>query len=396
MKRLLSILLLLSIVVAAALFAREEPGYVLLSYGEWSAELTLVLFVLLTVMTLFILYYGLRFIFGLIHIPRDLARWNKEKKQSKAATSLSHGLILIAEGNWKKAEKELLKHVAHSESPLLNYIAAAQAAQGQGASSRRDDHLKKADLSTGGADIAVGLTQASLQLKEGQLEQALATLNRLRELDPKHPFVIKKLIELHLQLNDWKALLALLPQAKRRNAIDKQRAQQLESEAYQRLLRHKINMGNAVEVDTVWNALPSSLRKDLSVCEIYASYLHHSGKDKAAEAVIRSALKIGLTEKLAYLFGEIKSDSVGEQIHFAELINKKTPNSPMLTLTLGKLCLKAELWGKARDYLEKGIKLSNSAEAYQAMALYYSKMGNDEKVNKCYRDGLAALIKAAS
>lgn len=392
MRRLIYILILLSLVVAAAIYGQQEPGYVLVSYGSWTIELTLVLFLILLFISVIAIYFGLRLMFGVIGLPADLKRWRKERGARRATRSLSQGLILIAEGNWKKAEKELLKHIHQSEHPLLNYIAAAQAAQGQGESARRDEYLKKADQSTAGADIAVGLTQANLQWKEGQLERALATLNRLRDIDPKHPYLLKKLIEIQLQLNDWKGLLEILPQAKRRKAISKLRVHELEREGYLRLLKRKVKQGNNVEIETVWHAMPAAMRKEPLLCEVYGGYLHNSDKDNLAEPVVRDGLKNEVTGKLAYLYGEIKTESLGEQIRFAEAIYKKTANHPMLTLALGKLCLKAELWGKAFDYLDKSMQMGPTAQGYQGMAQYYEKMGDKEKANRCYRDGLAVLL----
>ncbi|WP_399361225.1 heme biosynthesis HemY N-terminal domain-containing protein [Thiohalobacter thiocyanaticus] len=50
----------------------------------------------------------------------------------RARHSLNQGLLALSEGDWPRAEKLLVEHADDSESPLLNYLAAARAAQDQG------------------------------------------------------------------------------------------------------------------------------------------------------------------------------------------------------------------------------------------------------------------------
>ncbi len=70
----------------------------------------------------------------------------------------------------------------------------------------------KADPS---ADIAVGLTQAQLQLDAKQLEQALATPQSLHHQQPKHPHVLLLLAKTHAAVGDWNSAGDLLPLIKR-------------------------------------------------------------------------------------------------------------------------------------------------------------------------------------
>ena len=65
--------------------------------------------------------------------------------------------------------------------PLINYLGAAKAAQEQGAFERRDNLLQKAYRVAPEADLAIGLTQAELEIEQHQFEHAMATLNHLRK-----------------------------------------------------------------------------------------------------------------------------------------------------------------------------------------------------------------------
>ena len=125
-------------------------------------------------------------------------------RQSYSKTQ--HGLALLIEERWSKAERLLLKGVDQSVEPLMNYLGAAKAAHEQGAFERRDKHIKKAYQVAPQADLAIGITQAELQIAQDQLESAMATLTRLRQLAPRHPRVLKMLEKVYVRFAEWKNL----------------------------------------------------------------------------------------------------------------------------------------------------------------------------------------------
>ena len=66
------------------------------------------------------------------------------------------------------------------------------------------------------AQDAVLLTQAELQLEDGQYEEALASLHRVRARHPTHAQALKLLGELHFRRKEWAPLAELLPLLRRR------------------------------------------------------------------------------------------------------------------------------------------------------------------------------------
>ena len=137
-----------------------------------------------------------------------------ERLANLSRLSLEQGLIEMAEGRFEKAEKLFLHKVSHNDNALLCYLSAAHAAQKQDAHDRRDEYLRKAHVNKPTADIAIGLTQADLQYSHGQFEQALATLNNLHALSPKHEYVLSLLANVHNKLQEWDKLRLLMPELK--------------------------------------------------------------------------------------------------------------------------------------------------------------------------------------
>ena len=57
-------------------------------------------------------------------------------------------------------------------------------------------------------------------------------------------------------------------------------------------------------------------------------------------------------------------------------------------MTLGRLCMQAQLWGKARDYLESSIGFQPYPAAYVALAELAEENGENALALLCYRNAL--------
>ncbi|MEB3734659.1 hypothetical protein ULF88_12275 [Halopseudomonas pachastrellae] len=131
----------------------------------------------------------------------------------------------------------LLKRSApHAELPLINYLAAARAANELEDYPECDALLREAYETTPKADVAIAVTQAQLQIARGQLEQALATLTRLRKEHPKHLYALKLLSQVYVRLEDWHSLLDLLPELRRQKVLREEEQQALERQVHVALL----------------------------------------------------------------------------------------------------------------------------------------------------------------
>lgn len=390
MKFLLYLLFALLIAVALGVLLVDEPGYVLLSYGHWTLETTLSLLALTGLLGFVGFYLLLRFIAGLRHAPQRLQQWDQRRKALRARNALNRGLIELAEGQWESAERRLLKCVADSDSPLLNYLAAARAAQQQGAHERRDHYLRLAHQGMPAADVAVGLTQAELQISHRQMEQALATLTHLRTLSPRHAYVLEMLMRLYERLQDWEHLRDLLPELRKRAVLKAEEADRLEIRVHCELLKQA---AHSREIDTLrdaWNRVPRRLMHDIELVFEYATQLHAIGESAEAEALLRSVLKKTWDDRLADLYGRVQGEDLARQLAAAEEWLPSRERNPVLLLALARLAVRNSLWGKARSYVEAAIGIAPNVEAYQLLGSLAEQIQDSALALSCYRK--AALL----
>ena len=374
----------------------NDNGYILIGYDVWTIEGSLALFILLDVLLFGVLYASLRLISRLWHAPQQMRHWHHGRQIRLAQKALTRGLLEMAEGDWKGAEKRLVKYAASAETPLLNYLAAARAAQLQGAHERRDQYLHLAHESMPSADVAVSLTQAELQLAHQQMEQALATLKHLKTIAPKHVYVLKLLSELYQQLGDWRQLSELLPELKRRKACNSGELQKIETRVHQYSLQQAA-AGNLENLEKAWKNIPRKMRREDTLLKDYVRHLLSlNGTEKAVKAIDNQLSQGGgdnWRDDYLVMYDRIPCMDPARQLTIAEQWLKQHPENPLLLQVLGRLSLKARLWGKARSYLEASIELAPSSEAYQELANLLETMGEEDKAIQCYRLGLKAGVK---
>ena len=394
MKRriLVWLILIVCISITVAIFWRSgisDYGYVLITNGEWTFENTLSRSVLIALIPALLLYATVRILLSTWRLPRLWGEYRHKRKAERARKNIIHGLIELTEGHWQKAERVLLQDIDNSETPLLNYLLAARAAQQQDADDRRDQYLKQAHTVTPEADIAIGLTQAELQLAHEQTEQALASLSRLRELAPKHPYVLKLLSRLYTQLNEWEKLTALLPELRKQRIVSGDKLLRLERKVYTEWLRYVVANKTKYDLEEQWKSLPKRYRDDQEIFRVYVQCLRSTQQDLTAERVLRGFLNKQWDEDLVRYYGELSTANTRQQLDQAEAWLKQHPHSAMLLLALARLSARLKLWGKAKGYYEASIGIQPSVAAYAELAGLVETLEEHATAHEYYRKGLA-------
>jgi len=374
--------LVLSALAAHALLA--DPGYVVINFRGYLVEMSVPVLLALIVA----LVAGIWLIRKLVRAPRQLGEAAARYRSGRAGQRLTRGMIEIAEGNFSKGERMLARTAHNSDAPLLNYLQAARAAHLMGETERRDNWLKQAYEHTPEAANAVLLTQAELQLDQGQYEQALATLRKLAENAPNHGRALVLLGRLYYRLGDWEQLDDIMPRLRKHARIDAETLDQWSLRAHQEKLR-KAPDSDAVE--RLWQAIPKAERKSVELRAVYYESLLRTGMHLKAEKELASDLKREWNSTLVRLYGMVETDEPSKQLQRAESWLKTHGEDPDLLLAAARLCLRTELWGKARSYLETVIALRPTPEAYREYGRLLNQLGDSEAAAEAFRDGLSMV-----
>ena len=93
------------------------------------------------------------------------------------------------------------------------------------------------------------------------------------------------------------------------------------------------------------------------------------------------------------LFRSIEGPDASKQLKRAEGWLARHGDDPDLLLAAARLCLRNELWGKARSYLETVIALRPTPEAYQEYGRLLTQLGENDAAADAYREGLGIVAE---
>jgi HemY protein len=383
----LLLLVALALGAAGAHWLLGDQGYVLVNVHGWTLETSVVGMVL----ALIALYALVRLVAWIIAAPRRLGHALGDLRARRSHRHLDHAFAALAEGQWGRGER-LLGRAARGPGSLAGYLSAARAAQEQDALERRDEWLRLAYKTGPAAAPAVLLTQAELQLDYGQLEEALATLGQLDAVASGHPRGLVLQARVLERLADWPALEALLPQLRSRKALDGPALQALEVRVEQAQLA---GATDAAALDATWQGLGRELRRHPAILESYAEAALRLGAADQAEPVLRRALKHAWTPALVAAYGRLDTTDPNAQLATAEKWLNTRPEDAELLLACGRLCLKAQLWGKARSYLETSLAIRPHPETWQIYGELLVRLGESGAASEAFRQGLASASGSA-
>lgn len=394
MKLLLSITATLFFSVWVALSLRHDPGYVMLSIGEWTIETSLAFFVIVLMVAFLAIYALIRLTIRLWETPGQTLAANRRRLHNRARRLFELGNRQMAAGQWAAAESTLLKGAQHSETPALHYLGAARATHHLNEVKwRRDLHLRQAEDSPDADKLMVQLARSEFLLDDRQAELARPILESLRILNPRHPGVLRYLALAYRQLGVWESLRTLLPEVLKQKAISPELFASIQSETYHALLQSAAASNSLDALRTLWKQTPAALREeDEAFLVEYATALCDCEATADAEALLREAINRRWSVKLVVGYGMLGRGNATAQLTAAEDWLTQHSDDPYLLLTLGRLAKRCQQPAKARDYLERSIQIMPTPDAYQELGELLESLRELTHAGQCFHAGLRLLV----
>ncbi len=385
------LIFILSIFVASILIGihlTKEPGYALLSYQTYTVEMPLWVLVTSMLCMFFIFNIFLRTvdIFGKIYsfIPSLL----RNRKQKLASRNTLRGMVEIKEGKWKLAEKHLLKSANYSSSPMLNYLSAARSAQELGDTKKRDGYIDLAYQSCNEDDLAVRFTQIKLYLQNNEIELALASLEGILISYPENQYAIKLLHDAYLKIDDWQALLSLIPKIKQSQIIDSEEIYRTELMANCNMMEELLEQNDFKHYEEEYSNLPRNIKNHEDIVTLHAKYYIKTKQIEKAEKLIIKKLKGTWSDQLIEIYGNTKSTNPSKQLKIAEGFLRKQDHSACLHTALARISYRNKLWNKAKSHYEESLHLNPMASIYAELGELLEVMEEYDLSIQCYKKGI--------
>lgn len=387
MKRLFLILGALVIAAAIGVSMHRYPGVIIVALSPWRIDIPIWIGVLGFILLYLCFNWIVRLFSAILSAARSLAHFGRHYRKHRAKALMRKGFLALTEGNYSVAEKALVQSAEECEMPWYNYLCAAKAAQALGEEARAARYLARAQVLAPDSELAVSLAQAQFYLKNNQFEQAITELVHLEAKMPNHILVLEGLQKAYYAIHDWVRLSNLLPKLKKNQVLTQSNYQILEHEVWKnRLLASKD--ASLADIQTVWKNLPSSLHTDKDLVLIYVKCLIKNKQSLEAEPILRQAIKHEWDDALVKCYGKLSHPHPQKLLNTAEgWLHLHETNSSLL-LSLGRLCVQQELWGKAQRYFEASLSLEPNPETYSELAMLLEKMNKSELSAQFFKKGL--------
>lgn len=387
MKALTWFLAVVGLAVALVLAIKTNVGYVVLVYPPYRLDFSLNFLIIALIVGFSALYGLVRVAVHTWRLPGYVRRFRRERRREKGRRATLDAELAYAEGRYPKAERLAAQALDSGESPLLNALLAARAAHEQRNFKARDDYLARAERLSPGDATARLMTQVDLLLDAREIQLALPLLKQLRESAPKHTGVLRLDLRAQQQAKNWDQVLATLVQLEKRDAVEPLQAEQLRINAHIENLKRKAHLTEALQ--DYWDKMSATDRANGKVAAVAARAFLGMGDTRQAREIIEQSLEKNWDSSLVELYGQCGDKDVVKQIERAEKWLPAHARDPVLLLTLGRLCARQELWGKAQSYIEASLAVESTRDAHLALAQLLEKMDKTDEACKHYRQSLA-------
>lgn len=397
MRIFLSLVILFAAAIGLAVGARFNLGNVVFFYPPYRIDLSLNFFIVLLALLFIVLFAIFNALRSAQQMPQRVAAYRREKREREGNRALREALKALFEGRFGHAEKAAARAAECADNAGLSALIAARAAHRIGQPDRRGMWLAKAqdDQSLKTARL---MTAMELSIDGYEPEPALEAIKELNSSGTRHIHALRLALKANQRAKNWPEVLRLVRLLDKRNALHPALSRRLREMAYDALLSSGAH--DTESIRNVWASIPAEDRVQPFVAIRAATAFNARGLHDEARGIVEKALASEWDERLVRAYGNSAaaegSPALLTQIERCEEWIESRPNDPELALTLGALCLRQKLWGKAQRHLEHALSEASEPEtvrqAHLKLAQMHEALNQPEEAAMHYRQCALATI----
>jgi HemY protein len=398
MRLFLWIVALMAAAIGIAVTARFNPGNVVVFYPPHRIDMSLNFFCVLAAALFVFLYAVVRALRATLKMPRKVAAYRQQKRERDGNKGLREALKALFEGRFGHAEKAAVRASELPENAGVAALIGARAAHRMRQSARRDQWLAKLN-DDNVMKTARLMTMTELLVDDHQPEAALDAVRELNASGTRHIHALQWSLKAQQQAKNWPEVLRLVRSLDKHRALHPALSSRLRELAYADMLSDQSN--DAESLQRVWSGVPTVDRIKPYVACLAATAFNARGLHDQARMVAEESLAADWDDRVIRAYREAAAPSGSAalllQIEACERWLHARPTDAELALTLGSLCLKQKLWGKAQRYLEQALSDASDPrmvrESHLKLAQLHEALQQPEEAANHYRQcALATLL----
>jgi HemY protein len=392
LKVLLLFALLLAGIVLGPMVAGHQ-GYVLIQTDNYNIETSvtgLVIILILAMVVLFVVEWILR---RIMRTGAHTRGWFAGRKRRRARKQTEQALLKLAEGDYQQVEKLMSKNADHAEQPVVNYLLAAEAAQQRGDEARANQHLERASELADNDQIPVEITRVRLQLARNENHAARHGVDRLLEITPRHPEVLRLAEQAYIRTGAWGSLLDILPSMAKADVADEAHRDALAQQAWIGLMdQARANQGSD-GLKAWWKNQSRKTRQQVALQVAMAEHLIECDDHDTAQQILLDGLKRQYDDRLVMVIPRLKTNNPEQVEKVLRQQIKTQGDRPILWSTLGQSLLKHGEWKEASLAFRAALKQRPDAFDYAWLADTLDRLHQPEEAATMRRDGLLLTLQ---
>jgi HemY protein len=388
-RALIAFILVAAAAVTLALLFRVNTGYVLFVAPPYRVELSQNAFILIAILGFLALYALIRAGVRLAKLPREVREGRRRRQLERFRNKQDAAVVALLEGRHGKARQFAQEALALPDATPVAALVGARAALEMRDFSGATAMLERPDTHATNLAVPRLMLEAELALERGQPADALARLAELRREAGLHTAAQRLELRALTAAGRPADIPSLVDQLVKRKVYDAKQGELLRASAHAEALATFAH--DASGLRSYWARIPDSDRLQPKVARAAARSFLSAGADREAADILARSLDRSWDSSLVLLYGECRPPDAKRQLEIAERWLVAHNQDATLLYTLGRLCERSELWGKAQTYLEASLALDNHWRAHVALGELLAKLGRRDEAQA----HLAAALRLA-
>lgn len=383
MFRAIWFLIQVGLVIAAAVWISQRPGFVVVEWMNYRLSAQIGIFLLMIAVVVIAALVISKIVNGIASIPRHLVERHEENARRRGYRAMTRGFVAVAAGDAKHATKyaRQTRGLLPDDQglPILLEAQAARLRGEEGAARRSfEELLKDKDASFFGLR---GLLTSSLDA--GDYAQALDYALKALDTHPKQGWILKTVYDLQLKNRFWDDAFKTLMKIEKHHAMP---IEQVRKDEIALLILQAQKAESAGENSNMMRKLERAHRIDTtfvpSTVYLAGRYIA-KGKNRKAATIIEKAWKHNPHPDLLTLWDRLApankpSDTMRRLRWYEKLVSIK-PDSAEGQMAAARAAMEDGLWGEAKAYLTIAEQIEPSAKLYKLRAQVEEQTSHDPK-----------------
>ncbi|MGZ9029996.1 MAG: heme biosynthesis HemY N-terminal domain-containing protein [Burkholderiaceae bacterium] len=403
MRWLSSALLLALLAAVIALILQINAGNVAFLVYPYRVDVSLNLFIVAVVVLLGAVYWIARAIQKVADFPEQVRLYRTRREEVGGQQALIEAVKSLLEGRFARAERAARAAQSSDTTAGVAALIGARAAHRMQEYDRRDEWLQRAESETA-MQTARLVASAEMWTEQRENDLALDAIDRLQGAGARHIHATRIALNANLQSGRWEEALKAVRLLEKRNALHPVLVRKLKHSIYRELMLAQRHDPAALEA--FWRRLPEADRNVPEFALEGARMLNLAGRGQLAAEVIEAALGKSPTawddvaERLLDEYARAQSFPARHQLERSEGWLAQAPARgairAALLRTAGLVCLREQLWGKSKGYLQDSLAEAKHPSTFLALARLAEAVGDEVEAARQYREAALGFTQLPS